>query len=112
MVPPRNPNLWSCAEVVGRLSSEISEEQIRAEGQPFLQEEFAVNPSKDSKDARLLVTNVWQSRGPAALREKTAPPLAMLLATAGIILLITCTNIAGLLLARGQARQKELATRL
>jgi predicted permease len=112
MVPPRNPSLWSCVEVVGRLPSGISEEQIRAEGQPFLQEEFASNPSKDSKDARLLVANVWQSRGAADLREKTAPPLALLMSTAGVILLITCTNIAGLLLARGHARQKELGTRL
>jgi hypothetical protein len=64
MVPPRNPNLWSCSEVVGRLPAGVTDEQIRAEGQPFLQEEFAVNPSKDSNGARIVINDVWQSRGP------------------------------------------------
>jgi len=112
MVPPRSPNLWSCVEMVGRLPGGISDEQIRTEGQPFLQEEFAVNPSKDSKDARFIISDIRRSRGAAALREKTAQPLVVLISTAAMILLITCTNIAGLLIVRGHARRKELATRL
>jgi predicted permease len=38
--------------------------------------------------------------------------LALLFTTAGLVLVIACTNIAGILLARGVARRQEVAVRL
>jgi predicted permease len=111
-VPPRDPNTWSCNDLVGRIGPETREDQVRAEGQAILEEALIINPSKDGKDARLVMTAVQQSRGTLNLRERTLQPLMLMIATAGVILLITCANIAGLLLARGRARHKELATRL
>src|SRR5437660_12826258 len=51
-------------------------------------------------------------QGHSPLRRRLAQPLWVLLAATAVLLGLACLNVAGLFLARGSARGREIGTRL
>ena len=105
---------WGALSLVGRLNPRVSikqasaemavlyestlDEQARATNNPFVRKfTFAMEPA---------------GAGLSRLREEYAKPLLVLMAVVSVLLLIACINVASMLLARGAAREPEMALRI
>jgi len=106
--------------IFARLKPGISREQaeaaIQAPYRPILEAEIQSikNPRATFRD-RYLRQHI--SLHPAAqginlLSQTWAKPLLVLAGCVGVVLLITCANVAGLMIAKATGRQKEVAIRL
>ncbi len=104
--------------MLARLRDDITEAQAQASLRvlypQILAEKAGAEPTLEARQelARHTLQLVPAARGVAELRSKFSKPLLVLLAIVSLLLLLACSNVAGLLTARNHSRQHELAVRL
>ncbi len=109
-------------QVLGRLRPGVTPAQAQAGLQPW----FKAMLDEDTRRAgfpritaerrqRFLASTIALTpagQGHSSLRRRLSQPLWVLFAATAVLLGLACLNVAGLFLARGSARDREISTRL
>jgi predicted permease len=106
----------SALELAGRVKPGVSLEQAQAECQALWRASMLAANSRDpgwvqSEFSRPLQLEPLE-HGASLLRDRFGLAIKLLLGCVGLLLLMVCSNVAGLLLARSAARREEIAIRL
>ena len=106
---------WSVCRMVGRLRDGVSDDAARAAAQAAMLRSVTTTPKWPPRGRvydwpTLAIIPI--ERGLDGLRAAAGRPMLIVSIVVGVLLAIAVANVAGLLLARGVAREPEVATRL
>jgi predicted permease len=109
-------------QILGRLRPDVTPAQAQAGLQPWfkgmLDEDTRragfpkITPKRRQRFLESTLEITPAPQGHSSLHRRMSQPLWVLFAVTAVLLGLACLNVAGLLLARGSAREREMSTRL
>ena len=104
-----NNRFWG-VQLIARRAPGVSEAQLLPVMATIFPTTWSAQPKNAANAPRIRLAE--GGRGLGSLRDEFRDPLLVLGALVGLLLVIACTNIVNLLLARAVARQREVAMRV
>ena len=109
-------------QIFGRLRTDITPAEAQAGLQPWFKAMLAedarrpefprITPDRQQRYLASALELTPAAQGHSPLRRRLSQPLWVLFGATGVLLALACMNVAGLFLARGSARGREIFTRL
>jgi len=103
---------WWCLLLTARLAPGVTPAQALARVQPIFEATAYAPIGPPKPGARQVYLSMSAAKGLDQYVEDYGRPLSLLMALVALVLVIACANVALLLVARNQARQREFSLRL
>jgi predicted permease len=106
-----SPNWW-CIMLLGRLAPGITTKMAETRIAPVFQHAAYSTLGTPRPDEKQPILRLEAARGIASLNEDYKTPITLLMYMVGLVLVIACSNVIMLLVARNSTREREFSLRL